>query len=289
MSSVFYIKFGLLDIFSWVVEFESLRYLGFLNPVALKFYVDFIGCLLNLFRTYHREKNKMKKRSMLCLIACVLVSYNTFANVCRDVVVLVHGNTASPSSWNNTYNLLLSNGYSSSEIYRPNWGSKSCAACNNHNGSEETPVRQAIVSALANSCTGKIDVIGHSMGATLAAQQISKLGVASSVDTFVGIAGAFRGLWTCGVYPFNVWSSTCGYYGLSIQSPFLDSLFGEPLGDKVYSIKSNIDQVVCATGVCSVGGVHSSRIWNESASFTYTLGHFGLQSDTATQQYNLIN
>ena len=72
------------------------------------------------------------------------------------------------------------------------------------------------------------------------------------------------------------------------KSPFLDSLYGEPLGDKVYSIKSNIDQIVCATGVCSVGGVHSSRIWNEDASYTYTLGHFGLQTDTASLQVNLI-
>ena len=217
-----------------------------------------------------------------------LASITFGAMACKDAVVLVHGNTASPSSWDNTYNLLLSNGYSSGEIFRPDWGSKSCAGCNNHYGSEETPVRNAIEDALAASCTGNIDVIGHSMGVTLAAQQISKLAVSAYVDTFVGIAGALRGLWSCGVYPYNVWSSTCGYYGLSVQSPFLDSLYGEPLGDKVYSIKSNIDQIVCATGVCSVGGVHSSRIWNEDASYTYTLGHFGLQTDTASLQVNLI-
>lgn len=222
------------------------------------------------------------------VILLLLSSISTIAFACKDAVVLVHGNTASPSSWDNTYNLLRANGYGANEIYRPSWGSKSCAACNNHSGSEETPVRNAIQSALNASCTGDIDVIGHSMGATLAAQQIDKLAVANRVNTFVGIAGAFRGLWTCGVYPFNVWSSTCGRYGLSVQSPFLDSLSGVPLGDRVYSIKSNIDQVVCATGTCNVSGVHSSRIWNEDASFTYVLGHFGLQSGTASQQYQLI-
>lgn len=217
-----------------------------------------------------------------------LISTLVQATSCKDPVVLVHGNTATPDSWDNTYNLLLSNGYSGADIYTPDWGSKSCASCNNHSGSEETPVRQAISDAIASSCTGKIDVIGHSMGATLAAQQISKLAAAAYVDTFVGIAGAFRGLYSCGIYPYNVWSSTCGYYGLSIQSPFLDSLYGEPLGDKVYSIKSNIDQIVCSTGVCIVYGVHSSSIWNEDASFTYLLGHFGLQTDTAQKQYDLI-
>lgn len=115
---------------------------------------------------------------LLTIIAlCAGMSTTAFA-ACRDNVVLVHGNTASPSSWNNTINELLSKGYSSSEIFTPNWGSKSCASCNDHNCSEETPVRNAILSAINQSCTGKIDVIGHSMGVTLAAQQIYKLGMA---------------------------------------------------------------------------------------------------------------
>jgi triacylglycerol lipase len=231
----------------------------------------------------------MKKIIIAAVVLSLgLISPFVLANSCKDPVVLVHGNAATPASWDNTFNLLLSQGYSSTDIYRPNWGSKNCASCNNHSGSEETLVRQAINDAIANSCSGQIDVIGHSMGATLAAQQISKLAAASYVDTFVGIAGAFRGLYSCGIYPFNVWSSTCGYYGLSIQSPFLDSLYGEPLGDKIYSIKSNIDQIVCATGVCVVYGVHSSSIWSEDASFTYSLGHFGLQTDTAQKQIDLI-
>ncbi len=122
----------------------------------------------------------------------------------------------------------------------------------------------------------------------LAAQQISKLGVASRVDAFVGVAGAFRGLLSCGVYPFNVWNSTCGSAGLSVASPFLDSIYGVRFGQRVYSIKSNIDQVVCSTGSCLVYGVHSSRIWGENATYTYALGHFGLQTDTVALQYNLI-
>lgn len=222
-------------------------------------------------------------------MACALLLASSAANAaCRDSVVLVHGNTASPSDWDNTVSALVSDGVSQQDIYTPDWGLKSCASCNNHSGSEETPVRNAINNAIINSCTGKIDVIGHSMGVTLAAQQIDKLAVASYVDTFVGIAGAMRGLWSCGVYPYNVWNSTCGYYGLSVQSPFLDSLYGVPLGNKVYSIKSYIDQIVCATGTCTVGGIHSSRIWNEDATYSYSLGHFGLQTDTVSRQVSLI-
>ena len=228
------------------------------------------------------------KKTLLLLSAGVALMLAAKVQACVDAVVLVHGNTASQSSWNNTYNYLRSKGYQAADIYRPNWGSKTCAACNDHNGSEETPVRNAIISALNNSCTGKIDVIGHSMGATLAAQQIDKLGVASQVDAFVGVAGAFLGLLSCGVYPFNVWNSTCGSAGLSVSSPFLDSIYGVRFGQRVYSIKSNIDQVVCSSGSCLVYGVHSSRIWGENATYTFALGHFGLQTDTAAQQYNLI-
>lgn len=48
------------------------------------------------------------------------------------------------------------------------------------------------------------------------------------------------------------------------------------------------DQVVCYLGVCTVGGVHSSSIWNETVSHTYTSGHFGLLTYTVEQQANLV-
>ncbi|WP_237058922.1 esterase/lipase family protein [Microbulbifer sediminum] len=208
---------------------------------------------------------------------------------CRDSVVLVHGNTGAPGDWDNTYNELLAQGYDAGQIHRPDWGSKTCAACNNHSGSEETPVRNAIEAAIAGSCSGKIDVIGHSMGVTLAAQQIIKLGRQGQVDTFVGVAGAYRGLWTCGTYPFNVYNSTCGTYGLSVSSPFLDWLYGRNIAARVYSIKSWSDQIVCATGVCTVGGIHSSRIAGERATYSYPYGHFGLQEYTYDRQVSLIH
>lgn len=224
---------------------------------------------------------------LAALAAATLLAVN--AQACKDAVVLVHGNTGSPSDWSETYGELLDAGYSAAQIQRPDWGSKSCAACNNHNGSEEDPVVDAIVEALAVSCSGKIDVIGHSMGATLAARQIADYNLSGQVDTFVGVAGAFRGLWTCGTYPWNVWSSTCGYWGLSVSSPFLDWLDGKALGNRVYSIKSWSDQVVCATGVCTVGGIHSSRISGENATYSFPYGHFGLQSYTASFQADLID
>ena len=210
------------------------------------------------------------------------------ASACLDAVVLVHGNTGRPADFDNTYNALRARGYAATEILRPDWGSKTCAACNDHDGSEEVPVREAFVEAIARSCTGRVDVIAHSMGATLAAREIARYGLAGSVDAFVGIAGAFRGLRSCGTYPFNVANSTCGRWGLSIASPLLEDLRGRRFGARMYSIKSYYDQVVCLAGVCTVGGIHASSITGESASYTYTYGHFGLQTSTVDRQLALL-
>lgn len=229
----------------------------------------------------------MRKMLWSLMGGALLVSSQALA-LCVDSVVLVHGNAGYPSDFDDTRAELLSRGYASSQIHRPSWGSKTCPACNDHNGSEETPVKNALQSAIASSCTGKIDVIGHSMGVTLAAREIQRYGLANKVHTFVGIAGGTRGLWTCGTYPWNVWTSTCGYYGLSVNSPLLNSLAGVSFGSRMYSIKSWMDQIVCATGVCTVGGVHSSSIAGENASYTFALGHFGLLTDTAELQADLI-
>ncbi len=209
---------------------------------------------------------------------------------CLDNVVLVHGNAGSPADWNNTYNSLRNTGYASQQIFRPSWGNPNCPACNNHSGWEELPVIDALADALEASCTGQIDVIGHSMGVTLAAKEIRALGISSDVDAFVGIAGAVRGLWSCGTYPFNVPTSTCGSQGLSVNSPVLQSLAGQSFGQRMYSIKSYYDQVVCYPYGCLVGGVHSSRIAGEQATYTFNnLGHFGLQNNTTGLQLNLLD
>lgn len=237
---------------------------------------------------YSSYKNLMVRKALgVTAVVAVMFGCVSVQAACVDSVVLVHGNAGSPSDWDNTYNKLKSKGYSDSQILRPKWGSSNPSK-NNHSGGEETPVRNAINSAISASCTGKIDVIGHSMGVTLAAQQIIKAGKVSKVDSFVGIAGAYRGLLTCGVYPWNVWTATCGSQGLSVSSNFLDWLYGKKIANRVYSIKSWVDQIVCGTGSCLIYGKHSSQIQGENASYNYNYGHFNLQKYTSTKQYDLI-
>lgn len=222
--------------------------------------------------------------------AALLVSAASLTHAaCVDSVVLVHGNSGSPPDFDNTYVELRARGYTDAQIKLPDWGSKTCPACNDHSGSEETPVANALTSAIASSCTGKIDVVGHSMGVTLAAREILKLNLAAKVDTFVGIAGAYRGLYSCGLYPYNVVTPTCGSNGLSIGSPLLNSLYAKKLATREYSIKSYVDEIVCSTGTCLVYGVHSSSIAGENASYTYPYYHYQLLWFTAILQADLID
>lgn len=232
------------------------------------------------------HRNLWSVSSLLGTSALVLLAANA-RGACLDNVVLVHGNAGYPCDWNNTINALKGHGYIDSQIYRPNWGSKLDPAANDHGPADIKPVKAALVTALAHSCTGKIDVIGHSMGVTLAMKSINELHYAGRVNAFVGIAGAQHGLHSCGVYPNNFPTATCGADGLSIDSPLVESVQGKRYGAKMYSIKSFADEVVCIGG-CNVNGSHTSNIDLQDSSVTYELGHFALLSLTAGKQVELI-
>jgi len=217
-------------------------------------------------------------------VAMVACSANA---ACLDNVVLVHGNTGDPSHWNNTVSTLKGRGYVDSQLYRPSWGSKTNALINDHNSTNTNVVKNALTAAKAASCTGKIDVVGHSMGVTLAMKAINELGYSGNVNTFIGIAGAQHGLNSCGVYPFNVVSPTCGSNGLSINSPLINSVRNKRYGAKMYSIKSYTDQIVCL-GSCYVYGSHTSNVDGQNATYDYVLAHLALKDYTTSKQADLI-
>lgn len=110
----------------------------------------------------------MKIVKFVGLFFLVLIIFGVM--VCKDVVVLVYGNIVFLFSWDNIYNLLLSNGYSSGEIFWLDWGLKFCVGCNNYYGSEEIFVCNVIEDVLVVFCIGNIDVIGYFMGVMLVVQ-----------------------------------------------------------------------------------------------------------------------
>jgi triacylglycerol lipase len=221
------------------------------------------------------------------LVAATLVLASGAQAACLDNVVLVHGNTGSPSHWNSTVSTLKGRGYLATQLYLPNWGSKTNAGSNDHGATNTSVVKSSITAAYASSCTGKIDVIGHSMGVTLAMKAINELGYAGRINSFISVAGAQHGLNSCGVYPFNIQSATCGSNGLSIDSPLIQSVRGKRYGTRMYSVKSWIDEIVCI-GSCYVYGWHTSNVDLQNASYDYALGHFGLVTYTTSRQADLI-
>ena len=108
------------------------------------------------------------------------------------------------------------------------------------------------------------------------------------MDAFVGIAAGYRGLWTCGTYPSNAPHLHLRRPGPVREEPLPHRHLRQARGHRIYSLKSNSDEIACATGVCTVDGVHSSQLTNETASYTLSESHFGLVRNTATRQADLI-
>lgn len=225
-------------------------------------------------------------QTLLTSAALALTAFAAQA-ACLDNIVMVHGNGGYPSHWNNTVGTLKSRGYVDSQLYRPSWGSKTCINCNSHDSTNTAVIKTALQQAKAASCTGKIDVIGHSMGVTLAMKAINELGYAGYVNSYVGIAGAQHGLNSCGVYPYSVLTPSCGSQGLSINSPLINSVRNKRYGARMYSIKSWIDEIVCL-GSCYVYGSHTSNIDMQNATYDFALGHLGLKDYTTSTQANLL-
>src|SRR5262245_40172965 len=141
--------------------------------------------------------------------------------VINQPVIFIHGNsdsalgTGAPyTGWTSSINYFLSQGYKSSELYATTWGpaDPAMAIYQYHSRTYLMKIRAFIQAVKAYTGAAKVDVISHSMGVTLARKAIMggtasdlmnggdyNLGPALTgiVDTFVGIAGANRGLVNC--------------------------------------------------------------------------------------------
>lgn len=208
--------------------------------------------------------------------------------VCYDIVVMVYGNIGSFGDFVNIYNLLCQNGWIDVQIVCLFWGNLYCVVCNDYSGSEEMLVKNVIFSVIVNLCLGKIDVIGYFMGVMLVMCEIDKFGVVVKVNIFIGIVGVVYGLWSCGVYLYNVFNSICGIYGLFIYSLFLDLIVGYCFGVYMYLFKFWVDEINCYGGVCIVDGVYILLIFGEDCSFDYFYGYYQLFWYIVVDQVSLL-
>jgi pimeloyl-ACP methyl ester carboxylesterase len=224
--------------------------------------------------------------------------------VTKEPVIFIHGNSDSAAGWKGSIEHFSKEGYKPSEMYAMSWGPGSpMKASEQHHSKKYLEEVRAFIEAV-KQYTGaeKVDVIGHSMGVTLARKAIQggdgfdpyerksyNLGGAltDSVDTFVGIAGANHGLaaalWTGDLVPTTNRTS-----GLHPRSEILKDLnaVDHDEGAHVYSIWSNVDEVVgvgLAGFTSPIEGQDGQKVYS-----TFPFGHMGLKNLTAQTQLAMI-
>lgn len=246
--------------------------------------------------------------------------------VVNQPVIFIHGNSDSAlgqssalTGWNSSLNYFLSQGYKTSELYATTWGDANPAlsAYQYHSKPNLQKIRAFIQAVKAYTGAAKVDIVTHSMGVTLTRKAIAggsgndaanggsyNLGspLTSSVDAFVGIAGANYGLVSC--YQTGGTTPTCaatnglypGYaagsppFGLSNILYNLNYTSGSHYeGSFVYTIWSTADEVIGYGDV--VYGRYTSRIPAQNGEVTfgaYPYGHINSKDLTGYYQWRMV-
>jgi triacylglycerol lipase len=195
-------------------------------------------------------------------------------------VIFIHGNSDKAlgdvfgqTGWTASVNYFKSNGYKGAELYGFTWGPANAllSAEQCHSYTYLSQIRAFILAVKQYTGAEKVDIIGHSMGVTLARKAIKggncfdeitgtykNLGspLTTIVDAFVGIAGANKGLVSCyviggatktcdnttGLYPgYLFWGM--GPYGVSDILVDINSQ-QKYEGRYIYTIWSTVDEVI---------------------------------------------
>lgn len=245
--------------------------------------------------------------------------------VVNHPVIFIHGNSDSAigyssvyTGWRSSIEYFKSQGYTSAELYATTWGPANAAYASQqyHSKAYLTRIRAFIQAVKAYTGATKVDIVTHSMGVTLARKAIKggtgndaaaggsyNLGSAltSWVDTFVGIAGANRGLVAC--YMSGPTTPTCGStngfypgYMIGFSGPYGVSAFLVDLaatshyeGSYVYTIWSSADEVIGYGTI--VYGQSTCRIPAQNGEKTfsgYPYGHIGSKDQTPYWQWRMV-
>lgn len=233
-------------------------------------------------------------------------------------VVFVHGNsdqaegesTQGPVGWTAVIRQFLAAGYTPAELYATTWGPADPGKAGDqvHSADHVQRIRAFMEAVLAYTGAERLDLIGHSMGVTLARRAIlggnldgHALGppLTERVDTFVGIAGANRGLTACFfARQFPTCSDSDGlfpgyafFWGVSGLSDFLRELNAQSgfEGTHVYSIWSRADPLIGLGGL--VYGKYTARIPGqdgEKVYDSYPYGHFCVRDLSTRVQLEMV-
>lgn len=249
---------------------------------------------------------------------------NASDSVVNQPVIFIHGNSDAANGtafgytgWTASRNYFISQGYKNSELYAITWGDANPALSGSqyHSLPNIQRIRAFIQAVKAYTGAAKVDVVTHSMGVTLTRKAILggagndllnggnyNLGVplTSSVDTFVGIAGANRGLVSCfqtggttptcantnGLYPGYL------YFGfVTGVSNILNNINASSgyEGAYVYSIWSTVDEIIGYGNL--VYGNYTSQIPGQDGEVRFNAapyGHFNSKDLTGYYQWRMV-
>lgn len=226
----------------------------------------------------------------------------------RTPVVFIHGNGDSAISFDmppgnvsgytkptrSPYDELKAAGYNDCELFGITYLSateRSFPQINYHEPYTYDMLKTFIDKVKAYTGKSQVDIVGHSLGSSMALAMIKYKGYQGSVRRFVNIAGGIRGLQTClysgyanaaaptcnaeaWVYPYNYYtfglypSSGLPYYGYNrwtgSGSDSLRNLPASWTGIRFYTITAaKYDQVHCFTttnaATCQSGALFNSR------------------------------
>ncbi len=218
-------------------------------------------------------------------------------------VIFIHGNGDSAQDWafdgpgyatGAPRNDFIAAGYNANELFAlsVNNPTMMSASLNYHDSSQIEKIANFIEAVKAYTGKNKVSIVTHSLGVTMTRRAIQDYNLENSVDVHVAIAGANGGLFSCGTYPFNVPSQTCGLFyfygmpvyvdGLAMLSPHLLDMVGKKLANKLYTIWGANDSITLGY-VTSHIGVAESNVQ------AYTSGHFGLMHSTGALQVYMVS
>lgn len=233
----------------------------------------------------------------------------------HDPVVFVHGNSDRAfgvngplTGWTASIAYFASHGYTSAELYATTWGpaDTALATAQTHSMENVRRTRRFFDAVLAYTGATRLDIIAHSMGVTLARRAIlggdfrgADLGapLSASVDAFVGISGANRGLTNCyltstlptcdastGLFPGTLVGTTI--VGRSALLEELDGASGYE-GARRYAVFSTADELIGYGGL--VYGEYTSRIPGQTGEqISATQSHNETKDLTAAAQLSMV-
>jgi len=195
----------------------------------------------------------------------------------KTPIVFFHGNGDEAKNWDypsstgvaSVYDTFKAAGYNDCELFGLTWLSsaeRGAPAGNYHKPAKAAMIRDFINAVKSYTGKSQVDVIAHSMGATVAIHGVDYGSLWGSVRKFISISGALRGLSSCWWMGYaNPAAPTCGSQNIFDSNifgffPNLYPAYNPRMGDggfrdkpsgkttQFYSLRAGYnDQIACST------------------------------------------